>query len=46
MLRRDPYTLFEWPGSASRCKPATCAPTDPDVQDYRIRFLEEWFRYL
>ena len=29
-----------WPGNASRYKLTTCIPTDPDVRDYRIRFLK------
>jgi hypothetical protein len=33
------------PGSASRCIAVACAPTEPDVRNYRIRFLKEWVRY-
>ena len=37
---------FYLPGSATHCLAMSCAPTEPDVRNYRIRFLNAWFRYV
>ena len=46
-FRTSPHAVYygRVAQATTPCSAATCAPTDPDVRNYRIRFLKEWIRY-